>query len=132
MTKTKLLGEWSGKNASKQASGIASHHACETTRGFLERATRHRLRVFCGECQALRRIAECTRIRDEKENSSTYDVILEICRHQRSVTVAVEFTPSQKEKRGWTQTEAIESHPVESVDPEIREIRSAMESEQLL
>ena len=120
------VGEWAGKNASKKASGHTPHFTPETRRGFQERCERQKLRVFCGECQALRAIAECTGIRNEKANSSTYSVILESCGHQRSVTIAVEFTPSQKEKRGWTQTEAIES------DPEALEIREEMNDARLL
>jgi hypothetical protein len=73
----------------------------------------------------MRGIAECVSIQ-ESANSSTYGVILSDCGHQRSVTVAVEFTPSQKEKRGISTTE------IESVDPETMEIRSAMQSDGLL
>jgi len=69
----------------------------------------------------MRGIAECVSVQDETANSSTYGVILSDCGHQRSVTVAVGFTPSQKEKRGWTEDQI-----------EVEEIRADLESEQLL
>lgn len=126
MTQTKLLGEWSGKNASKQASGIISHHVPETRRGFVERAIRQRLRVFCGECKELRSITECTGITNETETSSTYQVRLSDCEHPRSVTLAVEYVPSRKIKRGLTQdTEIPETKPE---DIEAEAIRTEMDS----
>ena len=113
----KILGEW-GKKA-KKASG-ASHHICETRRGFVDSSARKHLRVFCPTCQTLRAIAECTCIA-EQETSSTYDVILETCGHQRAITVAVEFKPS-KEKRGVQETE----------DKERADLLSAMSDARLL
>jgi hypothetical protein len=125
MPRTGPVGEWKKPNQ-KQASGLVSHHVCQTRRGFVESSARKRLRVFCAKCQSLRAIAECADIHDERENSSTFDVILSDCGHSRSVTIAVEFTPSQKEKRG------ISANEIESVDPETLEIRSAMQSDGLL
>jgi hypothetical protein len=116
--KAKLVGEWVGNK--KKASGIAGRLAPETTRGFEERAARQGLRVWCGECQELRAIAECTGL-TETQNSSTYAVILEICGHQRSVTLAVEFTPSRKNKREWAET-----------DPGIAAISSEMTADNTL
>jgi len=96
----KIFGQWGKKT--KKASG-ASDHVCETRRGFVDSSARKHLRVFCGECQALRAIADCLCI-EEKESSSTYDVILATCGHRRAITVAVEFKPS-KEKRGTQEKE---------------------------
>jgi len=127
----KPIGEWSGKNASPKAIGHTSHFTCETRRGFVERSTKNHLRIWCVECKELRAIAECTAITNETANSSTYQVILDCPQaHTRSVTIAVDFTPSQKEKRGWTQETEIPE--IEQVDPEVMEIRSAMGSDGLL
>jgi hypothetical protein len=127
----KAVGEWAGKNASKQASGLASHHACETRRGFEKRCERLNLKVFCRDCSALRGIVECVSVQDETANSSTYSVILSDCGHQRSVTVAVEFTRSQQEKRGWTQeTEIPEAQSEDQIEAEA--IRADMADRQLI
>jgi hypothetical protein len=79
----------------------------------------------------MRGIAECVSVHDETANSSTYSVILSSCGHQRSVTVAVEFTPSQKDKRGWTHdTEIPEAKSEDQIEAEA--IRADMTDGQLL
>jgi len=123
--------EWAKVNQ-KKASGQTSHHACETARGFKDRTTRQGLRVWCGKCKELRAIDKCVSVQEETENSSTYLVILDQCGHQRSVAQSVEFTPSVKERRGWTKETESQIPEIDPVDPERAELLDVMNDARLL
>jgi hypothetical protein len=128
--RTGQAGEWAKVNQ-KKASGHASRFTPETARGFKDRTTRQGIRVWCGECKELRAIDKCVSVQEETENSSTYLVSLDQCGHQRSVTQSVEFTPSVKERRGWTKETESQIPEIEPIDPERAELLDAMRDARL-
>ena len=113
------VGEWLAPNQ-KQASGITKQTAPDSYVGAVANFARTRFRTYCGQCKELRDIAKCTGI-TQAEESATYQVILDVCGHERSVTISVSRTPSGKAKLAAEKERA-----------ELQEIRADLESEQLL
>ena len=91
MTQTKLLGEWSGKNASKQASGLSRHTAPDSRRGILSQWQRLRAKFYCTFCQTMQTVQSVAGITQAPEHATYTGCILE-CGHSRDISVSVQRT----------------------------------------
>jgi hypothetical protein len=113
--RTSQIGEWSGNL--KEAAGLSKHTAPDTFVGATKSLGTGK-RFFCPQCKTLQTVIAVQGIK-QLPASAEYSVTLD-CSHTRQVVTAVSRTPSSRAKLA------------EKEQAELREIRSAMESDQLL
>lgn len=114
------IQEWGKGAPHATASGKTCRELPESCRGFLVRAERQKLKVYCLECQKLCNIVRCTRISEETAKSSTYHVILDCLEsHARSIKLAVNYMPTELERRGFTRDSEFPDPEIDTKESEI-------------